>query len=55
MNTARAVGIQGEPHIVRPRSDKRGIFTVLNDDADDLFPNPSQLLNRSPGFYYLWK
>ena len=27
----------------------------LNDDADDLFPNPSHLLNRSPGFYYLWK
>jgi protease-4 len=55
MDTAHAVGIQGEPNIVRPRSEKRGLFAMLNDDADDLFPNPSQLLNRSPGFYYLWK
>ena len=55
IDTARAVGIHGEPHIVRPAADKHGLFAMLNDDADDLFPNPSQLLNRSPGFYYLWK
>jgi protease-4 len=55
IDTARAVGIHGEPHVVRPARDKHGLIAMLNDDADDLFPNPSQLLNRSPGFYYLWK
>jgi protease-4 len=55
METARSVGINGEPHVVRPGKEKRGLISMLNDDADDLFPNPSQLLNRSPGFYYLWK
>jgi len=54
IDTARAVGIHGEPHVVRPARDKHGLIAMLNDDADDLFPNPSQLLNRSPGFYYLW-
>jgi len=55
MDTARSVGIHGEPTIVRPSKEKRGLLAMLNDNADDLFPNPSQLLNRSPGFYYLWK
>jgi protease-4 len=55
MDTAKSVGISGEPKIVRPAKDKHGLLGVLNDDADSLFPNPSQLLNRSPGFYFLWK
>ena len=55
IDTARSVGIQGEPRIVRPSRDKHGLLAMLDDNADDLFPNPSQLLNRSPGFYYLWK
>ena len=55
MDTARSVGINGEPHVVRPGKEKRGLIAMLDDSADDLFPNPSQLLNRSPGFYYLWK
>jgi protease-4 len=55
MDTARSVGINGEPHVVRPGKEKHGLIAMLNDDAEDIFPNPSQLLNRSPGFYYLWK
>ena len=55
IETARSVGIHGDPHVVRPGKEKHGLIAMLNDDADDLFPNPSQLLNRSPGFYYLWK
>jgi protease-4 len=55
MDTAQSVGIKGEPTIVRPSKEKHGLLAMLNDNADDLFPNPSQLLNRSPGFYYLWK
>jgi protease-4 len=55
MDTAKSVGISGEPKIVRPAKDKHGLLGVLDDDASTLFPNPSQLLNRSPGFYFLWK
>ena len=55
MDTAREVGISGEPSIVRPAKNKRGIFTMLTEDGEDLFPNPSQLLNRAPGFYFVWK
>ncbi len=54
IDTARSVGIAGEPSIARPAKDKRGLLGLLNSDPDDLFPNPSQLLNRSPGFYFMW-
>jgi protease-4 len=56
IDTARSVGITGEPHIVRPTKEKHGLMAFLNgENGEDLFPNPSQLLNRSPGFYFLWK
>lgn len=55
LDTTRAVGISGEPTIVRPASNKRGLLSLLTDDGESLFPNPSQLLNHSPGFYFMWK
>ena len=55
LDTARDVGISGEPTIVRPPSNKRGLLALLTDDGEDLFPNPSQLLNHAPGFYFMWK
>jgi protease-4 len=55
METAKDAGISGEPTIVRPAKNKRGLFSILTDDGEDLFPNPSQLLNRAPGFYFMWK
>jgi protease IV len=55
IDTAREVGISGEPSIVRPSKSKRGLLALLTDDGEDLFPNPSQLLNRTPGFYFMWK
>jgi protease-4 len=55
MDTAKSVGITGEPNVVRPSKDKKGILGLLNDDADGIFANPTQMLNRSPGFYFLWK
>ena len=55
IDTARAVGISGEPSIARPSSQKRGLIGLLNSDPDDLFPNPSKLLDRAPGFYFMWK
>ena len=55
IDTAREVGISGEPSIVRPTKNKRGLLALLTDDGEDLFPNPSQLLNHAPGFYFMWK
>ncbi len=56
MDTARAVGIkEDEPAVVRPASAKRGLAGLLSGESDDLFPNPSKLLDRSPGFYFMWK
>jgi protease IV len=55
IDTARDAGISGEPTIVRPAKNKRGLFALLTDDGEDLFPNPSQLLNHAPGFYFMWK
>ena len=40
MDTAKDVGISGEPSIVRPAKDKRGLLAALSD-GEDLFPNPS--------------
>jgi len=55
MDTAKDVGISGEPKIVRPSKDKHGIWAALNEDTDTLFPNPSKLLDHAPGFYFMWK
>jgi protease-4 len=55
LETAKDVGISGEPSVVRPAKAKRGLLTLLTDDGEDLFPNPSQLLDHAPGFYFMWK
>jgi protease IV len=55
IDTARDAGIKGEPSIARPSKDKKGLLAALTDDSEDLFPNPSQLLNHAPGFYFMWK
>jgi protease-4 len=57
IDTARSVGIKDdEPSVVRPNTAKKGLAALLNGDSDDLFfPSPAKLLDRSPGFYFLWK
>ena len=55
MDTARDVGISGEPDIVRPASAKKGLAALLNGDADDLLPMPAKILNQAPGFYFMWR
>lgn len=55
IDTARSVGIRGEPNVVRSPKNKRGLLALLDGDADDLFPNPSQFLDHAPGFYFMWK
>jgi protease IV len=55
IDTARSVGINDEPSIARPPSEKKGLLATLSDDSTDLFPNPSKLLDQAPGFYFMWR
>ena len=55
IDTARSVGISGEPSIVRPSSQKKGLLATITSDSEEIFPNPSHLLNQAPGFYFMWK
>ena len=55
IDTARQVGISGEPDIARPASEKKGLLDALSDDTSSLFPNPSKLLDQAPGFYFMWR
>ncbi len=54
--TAKQVGISGEPRIVRPTKERRTLLDVLNGDLSNLLPAQAhQLLERHPGFYYMWE
>jgi protease-4 len=58
MDTAKQVGIKGEPSIRHPSKGKHGVLALLDgddDSASNLFPNPSKLLDQSPGFYFMWR
>ena len=56
-DTAKQVGISGEPHIVRAPRERHGLFGLLtgSDESSEILTNPSKLLDRAPGFYFLWK
>ncbi len=56
LDTAKRVGLKGEPNVIRPAKEKHGLLALLTgDETTDLFRNPTTLLNQSPGFYFLWK
>lgn len=60
LDTARRVGIHGEPSVVRPREPHPGLIDLLVGANSKLaFPDPREelqsLLEKSPGFYFLWQ
>jgi protease IV len=55
LDTAKSVGISGEPRVVKPASKRKRVLDLLTGDADELFPNPAKLLERNEGFYFLWR
>jgi len=55
LETARQVGISGEPNVVKPPKKRRSLLDLVTSDADDLWPNPEQLLEKHAGFYFLWR
>ncbi|MGH9581070.1 MAG: signal peptide peptidase SppA [Terriglobales bacterium] len=54
-DTAKAVGITGEPTLVRPVKERRTLLDVLFGDASAWFPDRARILENHVGFYYLWK
>ena len=55
-DTAKSVGIKGEPTLVRPEKDRRTAWDLFFGDASELLPEVrAKLMENNPGFYYLWK
>jgi protease-4 len=54
-DTAKAVGISGEPTLVRPRQERRTGLDLLFGDVSDYLPTREKLMEQQVGFYYLWK
>ena len=53
--TAKSVGIKGEPELVRPQKDRRTLLDVLTGDVSNFVPDKAKMLDTHVGFYYLWK
>lgn len=54
-DTAKAVGITGEPVLVRPERDRKTVLDLLFGDVSQWLPSREKLLEQQVGFYYLWK
>lgn len=54
-DTAKTVGIKGEPTLVRPEKDRKTLLDLLFGDFSRLIPTQEKLLEQQVGFYYLWK
>jgi protease-4 len=54
-DTAKSVGIKGEPSIVRPVKPKRTLADLLFGDVSDFLPDKLKMMETHVGFYYLWK
>jgi protease-4 len=54
-DTAKAVGIKGEPVLVHPEHDRKSVLDVLFGDVSEWLPTREKLLEHHVGFYYLWK
>lgn len=54
-DTANAVGISGEPTLVKAEKEKRTLLDLLFGDVSDIVPSREKLMQQNVGFYYLWK
>jgi len=54
-DTAKSVGIKGEPNLIKPEKQKKTLLDILFGDATELVPDTAKLLDPHIGFYYLWK
>jgi protease-4 len=54
-DTAKSVGIKGEPTLVRPDRDRKTMLDLLTGDLSQWIPGREKMLEQQVGFYYLWK
>src|SRR6202011_620984 len=54
-DTAKSVGIKGEPSLVRPDKERKTVLDLLLGDVSQYLPAREKLLEQQVGFYYLWK
>ena len=54
-DTAKAVGIHGEPVLVRPEKDRKTLSDLLFGDVSEWIPTREKLMDQHVGFYYMWK
>lgn len=54
-DTAKAVGIKGEPTLIKAEKERKTLLDLLFGDISEWLPDRSKLLEQHVGFYYLWK
>ena len=54
-DTAKSVGISGEPTLVHPEKDRRTLLDLMTGDLSQYLPDATKMLEQHVGFYYLWK
>jgi protease-4 len=55
LETAKSVGISGEPVLVHPEKERKSLMDLLFGDVSPYLPTKEKLLDQEVGFYYLWK
>jgi protease-4 len=53
--TAKSVGISGEPTLVHPEQNRRTLMDLLLGDVSQYIPTREKMFEQQVGFYYLWK
>jgi protease IV len=54
-DTARSVGIHGEPTLVHPEQNRKTLMDLLLGDVSQYIPTREKMFEQQVGFYYLWK
>jgi protease-4 len=54
-DTAKSVGIRGEPTLVHPEKNRESLLDLLFGDVSQWLPTREKLMENQMGFYYLWK
>jgi len=54
-DTAKSVGISGEPTLVKPEKERKTVLDLLFGDISQYLPTREKLMEQQMGFYYLWQ
>src|SRR4030081_377832 len=54
-DTAKSVGIKGEPSLVHPDKDRRTLLDLVLGDVSQYLSGREKMLEQQVSFYYLWK